>query len=81
MPAVPRCGTLVSYSTIAVCAFTKTTSSEQALVLANVRNTTAQYVVPAALVSTTWTNALQGGSVAVGSSVSLPPYGYLVLKR
>ena len=79
--AALRYGTPVSYSTIAVCAFTKTAGAEQALVLANVRNATTQYLVPAALANTTWTNALQGGPVTVGTSVSLPPYGYLVLKK
>lgn len=76
-----RSGTPTAYSTASVCAFTKTAGPEQAFVLVNVRNTPATYSVPAALVNTTWTNALAGGSVTVGTSVSLPAYGYLVLKK
>lgn len=79
--AALRRGTPTSYSTAAVCAFTKITGTEQAFVLANVRNTATQYTVPAALVNTTWTNALQSGSVVLGNQVSLPAYGYMVLKR
>ncbi|GAC1367910.1 MAG: alpha-amylase family glycosyl hydrolase [Hymenobacter sp.] len=79
--AALRSGVPVSYSTLAVCAFTKTAGTEQALVLANVRNVATQYVVPAALANTTWTNALQGGSVSLGTQVTLPAFGYLVLKK
>ena len=74
-------GTPTSYSTTDVCAFTKAAGSDQALVMVNVRNRPVQYTVPAALANSTWTNALQGGTYSVGSSVSLPAYGYVVLKK
>ncbi|MBF9141537.1 alpha-amylase family glycosyl hydrolase [Hymenobacter properus] len=76
-----RTGTPTAYSTANVCAFTKTTGTEQAFVLANVRNSVQTFTVPAALANTTWTNALQGGTYAVGTTISLPAYGYLVLKK
>ncbi|MBF9222646.1 alpha-amylase family glycosyl hydrolase [Hymenobacter ruricola] len=76
-----RTGTPTPYSTANVCAFTKTAGQEQALVLVNVRNAPTTYPVPAALANTTWTNALQGGPFAVGTTVALPAYGYLVLKK
>ncbi|MCC3155104.1 alpha-amylase family glycosyl hydrolase [Hymenobacter sp. BT770] len=79
--AALRRGTPTAYSSADVCAFTKTAGSEQAFVMANVRNSARQYTVPAALVGTTWTDALQGTSVTLGSVVSLPAYGYLVLKK
>lgn len=79
--AALRRGTPTSYSTAAVCAFTKTAGTEQALVLVNTRNAATQYPVPAALANTTWTNALQGGSLTLSSQVSLPAYGYVVLKK
>ncbi len=74
-------GTPVDYSTSSVCAFTKTAGSDQALVLVNVRNAPTQYTVPAALANTTWTNALQGGSYALGTQLTLQPYSYVVLKK
>ena len=79
--AALRHGTPTAYSTANVCAFTKTAGTEQVFVLANVRGTATTYSVPAALAGSTWTNALQGGAVSVGSSVALPAYGYLVLKK
>ncbi len=74
-------GTPTSYSTADVCAFTKTFGSDQALVLANVRSTAVQYPVPAALANSTWTNTLQGGTLVLGGTVTLPAYGYLVLRK
>ncbi|TYZ07424.1 hypothetical protein FY528_15280 [Hymenobacter lutimineralis] len=79
--AALRHGTPTAYSSADVCAFTKTEGNEQALVLVNVRNTTVQYTLPAALANTTWTDALQGGSRTLESTVSLLPYGYIVLKK
>ena len=79
--AALRVGTPTAYSTANVCAFTKTAGSEQAFVLANVRNAATTYAVPAALAGTTWTNALTGAATPVGATVALPAYGYLVLKK
>jgi glycosidase len=76
-----RTGTPTAYSTANVCAFTKTAGPDQAFVLVNVRNSASTYSVPATLAGTTWTNALQGGTVTIGSQVVLPAYGYLVLKK
>jgi cyclomaltodextrinase len=79
--AALRRGTPTIYSTADVCAFTKTSGAEQALVLVNVRNASRQFNVPAAFANTAWTNALDGSAMTVGSQVSLPAYGYLVLKK
>jgi 1,4-alpha-glucan branching enzyme len=79
--AALRKGTPTAYSTANVCAFTKVSGSEQAFVMVNVRNSANTYTVPAALANTTWTNALTGSPVTLGTQVTLPPYGYTVLKR
>ena len=79
--AALRRGSPTSYSSANVCAFTKTTGAEQALVVANVRGVATQYAVPAALLGTVWTNALRGGTVTLGSQVPLAAYEYLVLKK
>ena len=76
-----RRGTPTSYSTADVCAFIKTAGTEYAFVLANVRNTAVSYAVPVALANTTWTDAVQGGSVTLTNQLSLPAYGYLILKK
>ncbi|WP_019948965.1 alpha-amylase family glycosyl hydrolase [Hymenobacter aerophilus] len=79
--AALRHGTPSAYSTADVCAFTKTAGSEQAFVVANVRSVPVQYTVPTALANSAWTDALSGGAYQVGSTISLPAHGYLVLKK
>ncbi|MFP5039727.1 alpha-amylase family glycosyl hydrolase [Parasediminibacterium sp. JCM 36343] len=76
-----RQGTLVSYSSADVCAFTKSITGEKVFVLSNLRNNTLTYTLPSALVSTSWTNVFTGVSVSLGTQVSLQPYSYLVLKQ
>ena len=79
-PALRR-GTPTLYSTADVCAFTKTAGTDQALVLVNVRSTPTTYILPAVLTNSTWTNALQAGTLTLGTQVMLPAYGYTILKK
>jgi glycosidase len=79
--AALRTGSPTPYSTANVCAFTKTAGAQQAFVLVNVRNSPSTFPVPAALNGSTWTNALQGGSVVLSSQLVLPAYGYVILKK
>jgi glycosidase len=79
--AAIRRGTLSSYSSAAVAAFTKTQGAETVFVLSNLRNSTSIYTVPATLQNSVWTNAFTGASVTVGTQVTLPAYNYLVLKN
>ena len=76
-----RRGTLVSYDNNDVCAFTKTAGDSSVLVLVNLRNATTGYAVPAALQNTSWTDALAGTAVTIGTQVSLAPYQYMVLRN
>lgn len=79
--AALRSGTPTAYSSANMCAFTKVAGNEQAFVLVNVRNASTSYTLPAALANTTWTNALTGNTVTLGTQVTLLPYGYAVLKK
>ncbi len=74
-----RRGTLVSYDNNDVCAFTKTSGSEQVVVFSNLRNSTIAYSLPAALQNTTWKDAFTGAAVTLGTSLSLSAYQYRVL--
>jgi glycosidase len=76
-----RRGTLVSYDNNDVCAFSKTAGDSSVLVLVNLRNTTVNYPVPVALQNSAWTDVFAGGAVGVGSTVSLAPYQYMVLRN
>lgn len=79
--AVSRYGTAVPYTANDVVCFKKVLNANQVLVIANVRNNTTNYSIPTALLNSTWTNALTGASVTLGSSLSLSAYQYLILKN
>lgn len=79
--AAIRSGTLVTYSTANVLAFTKEKATEKVFILSNVRNSNTTYTLPAALSGTSWTNAMTGSAVTLSTSVNLPAYSYLVLKN
>lgn len=79
--AVSRYGTAVPYTATDVVCFKKVLNADQVLVIANVRNATTNYTLPTALLNSTWTNALTGAPVALGSSLSLTAYQYLILKN
>jgi hypothetical protein len=74
-----RRGSLISYDNNDVCAFTRAAGDSSVLVLVNMRDTTINYPVPAALQNTSWTDAFAGTAVTVGTQVSLTPYQYMVL--
>ena len=79
--AVARYGTPMPYSDANVVCFKKVLNADQVLVIANVRNTTTNYSIPTALLNSTWTNAITGAPVTIGSSLSLTAYQYLILKN
>jgi len=74
-----RRGTLISYTNNDVCAFTKTSGTEQVVVFSNLRNATTNYTLPAALANTNWKDAYTGATVSLGTSLSLTAYQYRVL--
>lgn len=76
-----RRGTLTTYSSLDVCAFTKTLGAEKVVVVSNLRNNTINYTLPANITNTTWTDAMTGTSVSLESQLSLEPYSYFVLKN
>ncbi len=71
----------VSYSSADVCVFTKQQGTEKVLVLVNLRNNSVVYTVPSVLNNTNWIDAINGGAMSISNQVSLPAYGYLVLKN
>ncbi len=75
-----RRGQLTIYSNADVCAFTRTQGSDQVLIIANMRNNTANYTVPAALGTVNWKDAFTGTAVPFAGNISLQPYEWRVLK-
>lgn len=74
-------GQLFSYSSDDVVAFTKELNNEKDLVLVNLRNNTVDYTLPTVFANSTWTDALNGGSVVLTNTITLQPYSYRVLKN
>jgi glycosidase len=74
-------GTLKTYNSKDICAFTKITGSETVLVIANVRNSNINFALPAALANTAWIDAFNGTTINLGEQMVLSPYSYLVLKK
>ena len=79
--AVIRRGNLLSFSNADVVAFTKELNTDKVFVLSNFRNAPINYSVPPPLVGTVWTDAMNGGSITLAASMSLPAYKYMVLKK
>ncbi len=73
-----RRGTLQSYSTRDVCAFTKIYQGKTVLVLVNLRNSTTSYEVPA-IAERNWKDLLNSASLNLDATVTLEPYQYLLL--
>jgi uncharacterized protein YjdB len=75
-----RRGTPTSYDGNNVVAFTKISGTEKVVVMANVRNTTENFVIPAGMAGT-YKDAYSGASVTLtsGATQSLTAYQYIVL--
>ena len=75
-----RDGQLTSYSSADICAFTKVIPGDTVLVISNLRNSTINYSMPAALTNTTWQDAINGGNVTFTGQLTLNPYSYYLLE-
>ncbi|MCB2409627.1 hypothetical protein LGH74_16670 [Hymenobacter sp. BT178] len=76
-----RNGTLASYSTDDVCAFTKTAGRENVLALVNLRNKPVRYALPAGVSNAGWRTAFDGQPLVLSREVTLQPYQYLILTK
>ena len=76
-----RRGTLNSYDNNDICAFTKTTPGDTVFVAVNLRNSAVTYPVPANLQNTSWTDGFDGTAQSLSTQLTLPAYGYRVLRR
>lgn len=78
--AAVRKGALTTYSNEDVCVFTKELNNEKVLVMANLRNTTVTYTVPAAIAGN-WKQAFDAAPVTLNGRLTLSPYEYRVLQN
>lgn len=75
-----RRGTMTNYSDNNVCAFTKINGSEKVVVMANMRNASNNYTIPAALAGS-YVDAYTGAAVTLtsGANQALTAFQYRVL--
>ncbi|TAE19957.1 MAG: alpha-amylase [Bacteroidetes bacterium] len=76
-----RKGTLTTYPDNHVVCFKRVFGTEEMLIIANVRNANSTLTLPTALANTNWTNALTNNAQALGTSIALSPYQYLILQK
>jgi len=79
--AAIRRGTVTSYNTPDVICFTKELGAEKVFVAVNVRNATTNFIIPGVAANSTWTHAITNSTVNLGTTLPLPPYAYLILKK
>lgn len=76
---VARRGNLTLHSANDAIIIEKELNGEHLLVVVNVRNTGVSVPMPATLQNTTWSTAITGELVAIGSTMGLMPYEYKIL--
>ena len=76
-----RRGDLTDYSSANVAALVRKFNETEVLVLVNVRNTSSDFTLPAALAHTAWFDAYDQSPVQLGTAVTLSAYEYRVLKN
>jgi len=76
-----KTGALTQYNDANIVAFEKTSGTDDVLILANTKNATETFNVPAPLQGTTWVNGYTGGNVTFSTQYTLQPYSYLAFKR
>ncbi len=79
-PTVKK-GQLTTYDNLDVIAFKKVLLTDEVLIIANVRNSTINYLVPAEFKNSAWQNALTNQQFDIVESISLAPFGFLILKK
>ena len=76
-----RIGALTTYNSDDACVFTKKSGTETILVLTNIRSSAINYVFPASLANTTWTDVFSENTVTLNTQLSIPRFSYQVLKK
>jgi glycosidase len=79
--AAIRRGALTSYDNNDICAFTKVSPGDTVFVMVNLRNSPMTYQIPVALQNTSWSDGFSGSAQSLGAQVTLPAYGFTVLRR
>ncbi|MDX1628562.1 MAG: alpha-glucosidase C-terminal domain-containing protein, partial [Fulvivirga sp.] len=77
---LPKSGTNTIYEHNDLACFTKHSDSEEIALLVNLRNTSVDYTIPAALENTTWTDVMTAENITLSGQITLSPYQFHILK-
>jgi glycosidase len=72
-------GTIETFHTPDVMAFKRKSGDDEVVVLVNLRNSAKDFVIPAGLVNSEWTDAMTGERVTLPDNIPLEAYEYLIL--
>jgi glycosidase len=75
-----RTGTTTTYVNNDIMTFKKSKNGVEMSFLINTRNTAVTYTLPNDLQNTTWTNAMTNVTVQLGTTLTLQPHKYFILK-
>jgi len=78
---VSKKGRMTNHSNSTVLCLNKTLDSEELLIIVNTRNAPIVFSLPIGIQNSTWTDAMNDYNVALGNSIQLSNYQYLVLKN
>ena len=76
-----RRGTMTSFSSDDVVAFTKTSGKDKVLVLSNLRAKDVTYTLPSTVTASGWKDAFTGKKTSISTEIKLKPYQYIVLNQ
>lgn len=79
-PAVTG-GSLETFHTADVIAFKKKLNEHEVVVVVNLRNISSEFVLPAALINSNWTDAMTNESTTLADNISLEPYQYRIFRK
>ena len=77
---VARVGENTVYQDNDVACFKKAYNNEEIVIIANLRNTTLNFSIPATLENTTWNDVMTQTSLSLSGEIALEPYQFYVLE-
>lgn len=79
--AAIKTGTLETFHSSDVMAFTRKSGNEEVVVIVNLRNTLKDFALPASIANSDWTSVLTNESVTLPGNLSLQAYEYVIFQR
>ncbi|WP_240663165.1 alpha-amylase family glycosyl hydrolase [Mucilaginibacter limnophilus] len=76
-----KTGVLTTFPNTNIIAFSKKAGNEEVFIAVNAKNSVVTYDIPAGLQNTTWKHGFNNADVTLGTTKTLQPYEYIILKK